>query len=191
MIMRDIGCKKLIIKGLKPTIDMIQKEKELFAAMENQAILILIQVISNPILKVISKFDSPHEIWSHLKDQYYCDTPFSFVYQLRTLFSLASTYTATWDREHVATCVLGSLGTFFFFFLERSGSRLAWQLHTYLRFLLEFLSAEMQLGKGRGGETAARHRKRNLWDPPRYLVTLSWIFYLVVVSICPTLYLLL
>jgi len=52
--------------------------------------LVLIQVISKPILKKISKLSTPHEIWNSLKETYYRDNAFSFVYQVADLCLLST-----------------------------------------------------------------------------------------------------
>ena len=48
------------------------------------------RVISKPILKKISKSESPHEIWEYLKETYYRDTVFSFIYQVASICLLST-----------------------------------------------------------------------------------------------------
>jgi hypothetical protein len=39
------------------------------------------QVLSKPILKKVSKYETPHAIWTHLHDTYYVDNAFSYIQQ--------------------------------------------------------------------------------------------------------------
>jgi len=49
------------------------------ATMKQSALLVLIQVLSKPILKVVAKLQHPHSIWTYLRKIYYRDSTFSFV----------------------------------------------------------------------------------------------------------------
>ena len=46
-------------------------------------------------MTIIARFFDPHEIWNHLRTQYYSDTAFSFIIELNNLFTLGSTYDST------------------------------------------------------------------------------------------------
>ena len=83
---------EIVINGLQPSTKASPSDVEGFQALSKHAMLILIQVISKPILKKVSKFRSPHEIWNYLKETYYRDTPFSFVHQIAGLCLLATKY---------------------------------------------------------------------------------------------------
>jgi transposase InsO family protein len=61
-------------------------------ALRSQALLLLIQVISKPIMKLVSKKRDPHLIWTYLRESYHRDTAFSFVQQIMNFTSLPTTY---------------------------------------------------------------------------------------------------
>ena len=49
------------------------------ASMEQSALLVLIQMLFKPILKVVAKLHHQHSIWTYLCQTYYRDSAFSFV----------------------------------------------------------------------------------------------------------------
>lgn len=59
-------------------------------ALLQQALLIIIQLVSEPILAQIASLRTAHEMWVYLRENYFSDTYFSFVHQMRVLFSLES-----------------------------------------------------------------------------------------------------
>jgi len=90
MAFRPMGVYNIIINGVQPVLNATDKELEAHEALANHAMLVLIQVISKPILKKISKLTTLHEIWKALRETYYCDNLFSFVYQVADLCSLST-----------------------------------------------------------------------------------------------------
>ena len=59
------------------------------ATIEQFALLVLIQVLSKSILKVVDKLHHQHSIWIYLYQTYYRDSAFSFVFQINILFGLS------------------------------------------------------------------------------------------------------
>ena len=53
------------------------------------ALYLLTQVVSKPIMRKISRMTNPHQIWGYLKTTYYRDSGFNFVGQISALFSLS------------------------------------------------------------------------------------------------------
>ena len=53
-----------------------------------QALLVIIQLVSEPIMAQIANLDTAHEMWVLLKENYYADTSFSFVHQMRKILTI-------------------------------------------------------------------------------------------------------
>ena len=90
IVFTAMGCEELVVEGSTPDVRANQDEINDYKALRSQALLVLIQSISKPILRVVAKKKDPHAIWKHLKETYHRDTAFSFVYQI-TNFSVLST----------------------------------------------------------------------------------------------------
>ena len=81
-----------------------------------QALMIIIQLVSEPILAQIATFTTAHEMWVYLRENYYADTCFSFVHQMQKIFSIQNsfdpshpigdfirTFEQEWSRLHLLT----------------------------------------------------------------------------------------
>jgi len=90
MAFTPIGVYDIVINGVQPALNATEKELEAHEVLSNHAMLVLIQVISKPILKKISKLSTPHEIWKALRETYYRDNAFSFVHQVADLCLLST-----------------------------------------------------------------------------------------------------
>ena len=95
IVFTAMDCKEMIIDGMTPTSNATAKAKTNFRYLYNQALLLLIQSVSKPILRVIAKKRDPHEIWKYLKSTYYRDSPFSFVNQILNFTRLSYAYDPT------------------------------------------------------------------------------------------------
>ena len=73
LVLREMGVMDIV---LDPTT---AKSVADAAAIEQSALLVLIQVLSKPILKVVAKLDHPCSICTYLCQTYYRDSAFSFV----------------------------------------------------------------------------------------------------------------
>jgi hypothetical protein len=83
---------EIVIEGSTLPDDASATEKAVAKARKSQALLLLIQVLSKPIIKLVAKKRDPHLIWAYLKESYHRDTAFSFVQQIMNFTSLPSTY---------------------------------------------------------------------------------------------------
>ena len=90
MAFKPMGVYDIVVNGVHPAPDATDEEHEAFKALSNHAMLVLIQVISKPILKKISKLSTPHEIWKALKETFYRDNASSFVHQVADLCLLST-----------------------------------------------------------------------------------------------------
>ena len=90
MAFRLMGVYDIIINRVQPALNATDEELEAHEALSNHAMLVLIQVISKPILKKVSKLSTPHEIWKALRETYYHDNAFSFVHQVTDLCLLST-----------------------------------------------------------------------------------------------------
>ena len=61
LVLRGMGVMDIV---LDPTVAKSDADA---AAMEQSALLVLIQVLSKPILKVVAKLHHPHSIWTYLR----------------------------------------------------------------------------------------------------------------------------
>ena len=95
MIFNAVGLHNVVFNGTKLALEGADNGMEMFNEIISAAIVLLIQVIVKPILTIIGRISDPHEIWNHLRTQYYSDTAFSFIHELNNLFTLRSTYDST------------------------------------------------------------------------------------------------
>jgi len=90
MSFRPMGIYDIIINKMQPALNATDEELEAYEALANHAMLVLIQLISKPIMKKISKLTTPYEIWKALRETYYHNNVFSFVHQVPNLCSLST-----------------------------------------------------------------------------------------------------
>jgi len=90
MVLDAMSMYNIVVDGVEPGWNASAPEQEGFQSLSKHALLILIQVISKPILKKVSKYRSPYAIWRYLKETYYRDTAFSFVHQVAGLCLLST-----------------------------------------------------------------------------------------------------
>jgi len=88
MVFRGMGTSSIVINGLAPTENWSTKEKDSHLTLSQSALLIMKQVVSKPILKKVSKYETPHAIWKYLHDTYYVDNAFSYIQQWNTFTTL-------------------------------------------------------------------------------------------------------
>jgi len=79
MVFRGMGTSSIVINGLAPTENASTKEKGAYLTLFQSALLIMMQVMSKPILKKVSKYETPYTIWTYLHDTYYVDNTFSYI----------------------------------------------------------------------------------------------------------------
>lgn len=124
-IMQCMGCKEIVVDGAVLPDGATQDERDDYDYISNQALLVLLQLISKPILiavvrKVRAQGQGVHSIWRYLKDQYAPSLRFAYIRQLRTVFGLSSSYDpsrpiseffdlyeAEWAKLHALTVALG------------------------------------------------------------------------------------
>ena len=68
---------------------------EAYREIKSAAMIMIIQLISQQILTKCNCIHDPNELWTHLKSQYYSDSPYSFVYQMHSLFTIGSSFDST------------------------------------------------------------------------------------------------
>ena len=81
MVFRGMGTSSIGINGLAPAENASTKEKDAYLTLSQFALLIMMPVVSKPILKKVSKYETPHAIWRYLHDTYYVDNAFSYIQQ--------------------------------------------------------------------------------------------------------------
>lgn len=88
-VLLAIGAKSLILSGIKPDDMTTDRANDLM----QQALLIIIQLVTGPILAQIATLRSAHEMWLYLRENY--GTRFSFVHQLHKIFTIQRMYDAS------------------------------------------------------------------------------------------------
>jgi hypothetical protein len=83
---------EIVIEGKDLTDGADDDEKAVLKTLRSQALLVLIQLLSKPIMKIVAKKRDPHAIWKYLRETYRRDTAFSFVQQIMNFTSLPSSY---------------------------------------------------------------------------------------------------
>src|SRR5258705_6269380 len=70
-------------------------DMEAYREIKSAAMIMIIQLISQQILAKCNRIHDPYELWTHLKSQYYSDSPYSFVHQMHSLFTIGSSFDST------------------------------------------------------------------------------------------------
>src|SRR5258706_6492053 len=65
---------------------------EAYREIKSAAMIMIIQLISQQILAKCNRIHDSYELWTHLKSQYYSDSPYSFVHQMHSLFTIGSSF---------------------------------------------------------------------------------------------------
>jgi len=81
MVFRGMGTFSIFINGLAPAENASTKEKDAYLTLSQSVLLIMMQVVSKPILKKLSKYETPHAIWKYLHNTYYVNNAFSYIQQ--------------------------------------------------------------------------------------------------------------
>src|SRR5258706_14751658 len=70
-------------------------DMEAYREIKSAAMIMIIQLISQQILAKCNRIHDSFELWTHLKSQYYSDSPYSFVHQMHSLFTIGSSFDST------------------------------------------------------------------------------------------------
>src|SRR5258706_7461312 len=70
-------------------------DMEAYREIKSAAMIMIIQLISQQILAKCNRIHDPYKLWTHLKSQYYSDSPYSFVHQMHSLFTIGSSFDST------------------------------------------------------------------------------------------------
>src|SRR5258705_1108432 len=70
-------------------------DMEAYREIKSAAMIMIIQLISQQILAKCNRIHDPYELWTHLKSQDYSDSPYSFVHQMHSLFTIGSSFNST------------------------------------------------------------------------------------------------
>jgi len=121
MVFCAMGTYSIVIDGAQLAAYALNSEKEAYNTMSQSTFLVLIQVLSKPILKKVTKYRTPHEIWCYLKQTYHVDSAFSFIHQMYAVCNMSQTFSTTqfinefvdkfeteWERLHQLTGSAGS-----------------------------------------------------------------------------------
>ena len=84
LVLFAIDAKSLVLDNVIPA----GMTPEVARGLKKQALLIIIQLVSEPIMAQISSFTGAHKMWVHLRQNYYAGTCFSFGHQMQVISSL-------------------------------------------------------------------------------------------------------
>ena len=101
-----IGAKSLVLTGVTPD----NMPSDVADNLSQQALLIIIQLVTAPILNQIAVLSNPHEIWVFFRENYCSDSCFSFVSQMQKIFAVQSghhDHVRDHVRSHVGDHVIG------------------------------------------------------------------------------------
>lgn len=92
MVFRAIGLHEVAIEGAVLNVGCSEEEEVAYNEIKSVAMIMFIQLISPQILVQCNRIHDPHELWKHLKSQYYSDTPFSFILQIHSLLTVGPSF---------------------------------------------------------------------------------------------------
>src|SRR5258706_10639273 len=96
MIFKTTGLYDVAVLGTScPDGNSDNSDMEAYREIKSAAMIMIIQLISQQILAKCNRIHDPYELWTHLKSQYYSDSPYSFVHQMHSLFTIGSSFDST------------------------------------------------------------------------------------------------
>src|SRR5258705_6369618 len=96
MIFKTTGLYDVAVLGTSCTDgNSDNSDMEAYREIKSAAMIMIIQLISQQILAKYNCIHDPYELWTHLKSQYYSDSPYSFVHQMHSLFTIGSSFDST------------------------------------------------------------------------------------------------
>src|SRR5258706_1643924 len=96
MIFKTTGLYDVAVLGTScPDGNSDNSDMEAYREIKSAAMIMIIQLISQQILAKCNRIHDPYELWTHLKSQYYSDSPYSFVHQMHSLFTIGSSFEST------------------------------------------------------------------------------------------------
>src|SRR5258706_9464386 len=96
MIFKTTGLYDVAVLGtLYPDGNSDNSDMEAYREIKSAAMIMIIQLISQQILAKCNHIHDPYELWTHLKFQYYSDSPYSFVHQMHSLFTIGLSFDST------------------------------------------------------------------------------------------------
>ena len=111
LLLSALHLDKVVLDGIKPSGG--GAETLVYQNMVCDALYLLTQVVSKPVMRKISRMRDPHEIWTHLRTTYYRDNSFNFVWQLHSLFKLSEKFNSdTFGSESISGSISGSTSDF-------------------------------------------------------------------------------
>ena len=102
LLLSALHLDKVVLDGIKPVTD---EETIVYNNMVCDALYLLTQVVSKPIMRKIARTRDPHEIWTYLRTTYYRDNGFNFVWQLHSLFKIADKFNESSEKLTIESFV--------------------------------------------------------------------------------------
>ena len=95
MIFKTTGLYDVAVLGTSYPNGNSNSYMKAYKEIKSATIFIIIQLISEQILAKCNCIYDPYELQTHLKSQYYSDSPDSFIYQMHSLFTIGLSFDST------------------------------------------------------------------------------------------------
>ena len=95
MIFKTTGLYDVAVLGASCPDGNSNSDIEAYREIKSAAMIKIIQLISQQILVKCNCIHDPYELWTYLKSQYYSDSPYSFVHQMHSLFTIGLSFDST------------------------------------------------------------------------------------------------
>jgi len=92
LVFDPLKAKHVVVDGYIPSLGTTAAEKATSENIAMQSLLLLIQVISQPIMFQEGRLRSPYNIWQHFPRIYFKDSSISFVNEIYAFHSLSSSF---------------------------------------------------------------------------------------------------
>ena len=88
MIFKALDANAVVIDGYQPPPDATPAALKNYKHIERNSLLLLLQVISEPIMAQIARQETSHQIWQYLCKTYYKDSPLSLVNEMHAFYTV-------------------------------------------------------------------------------------------------------
>ena len=93
MIFRTTGLYDVIVLSASyPAWTDVYSNSDMEAYREINSATMIIRLISQQIFAKCNHIHVPYEVWTYLKSLYYSDSPYSFVHQMHSFFTIGSSF---------------------------------------------------------------------------------------------------
>ena len=81
-----------VLDALCPADSNLNSNIEAYREIKSATMIMIIQLIFQQILMKCNRIHDSYKLWTHFKSQYYSDSPYSFIHQIYSLFTIGSSF---------------------------------------------------------------------------------------------------